>query len=487
MMNSSVPLYPESFPWAGVTDFYQISMAYAAYQSGIFDTPAWYSTFLRKNPFGGGFTLTAGLDYLIDIVAKPPFPDRSWLDELNQECFQGKLSSGFLDKLHSFKVWPLDIDAVLEGEIVFPNEPIVRVRGPYGMAQIFETLCLNVINPQSLIATKAARIRSVAQNRILLEFGLRRCQGFTGFEATRSSYIGGFDGTSNVHAGLTLGIPVRGTHAHAWVQFWNADFLAFDKFRAVFPDNCILLVDTFDVESGIDAALKIGKLLVADGIKQFGIRLDSGDLVAQSKYARGAFHQAEFPGDVRFLIFASDDLDEYRIADLLNQGGELDGFGIGTKLVTAYDQPSAGGVYKLTGIDDPEKGFVPRIKLSSVSEKVSLPGQLNFQRYVDSSGRYRGDIIFDDRWGVTEVPDALQGLKSFNPMVPVLRSGYLVPEFNRPSLIQHRDNATISLASLPPELLRLEKGTEDMSYPVFIDLKLEEQRQNLIQQHRPNG
>jgi nicotinate phosphoribosyltransferase len=482
-MKSSVALYPESFSWGLVTDLYQISMAYAAHKSGIFDTPAWYAAFLRKNPFGGGFTLTAGLDYLIDIATKRPFPERSWLDKLNGECFGNQLSSDFLDKLHSFEVWPLDIDAVPEGGIVFPNEPIVRVRGPYGMAQIFETLCLNVINPQSLIATKAARIRSVASNKILLEFGLRRCQGFTGFEATRSSYIGGFYGTSNVQAGIALGIPVRGTHAHAWVQFWDDDFMAFEEFRKAFPNNCILLVDTFNVEGGIDAALKIGQTLVSQGIKQFGIRLDSGDLVTQSKYARQAFQAAGFPDDVRFLIFASDDLDEYRISELLRNGAEIDGFGVGTKLVTAYDQPSAGGVYKLTGIEEAE-GFIPRIKLSSVAEKVSLPGQLNFRRYVDTSGRYLADIIYDQRWGVTRVPAGLEQLQYFNPMVPVLRSGLLLPRFGRPSLMDHREHAFDSLTRLAPELLRIERGADEMPYQVFVDPTLAKQRQDLFQEHR---
>jgi len=403
---------------------------------------------------------------------------------MNQDCFQGRLSKSFLDKLNSYEVWPLDIDAVPEGGIVFPNEPIVRVRGPYGMAQIFETVCLNIINPQSLIATKAARIRSVAGNRILLEFGLRRCQGFTGFEATRSSYIGGFDGTSNVQAGLTLGIPVRGTHAHAWVQFWNDDFTAFDEFRKAFPDNCILLVDTFNVTDGIDAALRIGKMLVAQGVKQFGIRLDSGDLVEQSKYARKAFREAGFPDDVRFLIFASDDLDEYRMAELLRQGAELDGFGVGTKLVTAYDQPSAGGIYKLTGIEEASENFIPRIKLSSVAEKVSLPGQLNFRRYVDTSGKYLGDIIYDERFGVTEIPKGWEQLAYSNPMVPVIRSGRLHSEFERRSLVQHRENAESSLASLAPALLSIENNASAVSYPVLIDPKLEAQRQELFKQHR---
>jgi nicotinate phosphoribosyltransferase len=483
-MNSSVRFYPDSFSWGMVTDLYQLSMAYAAHNSGIFDTPAWYAAFLRKNPFGGAFTLTAGLDYLIDIASKPPFPDRDWLEKMNQDCFQGILSNSFLDKLHSYQVWPLDIDAVLEGGIVFPNEPIIRVRGPYGMAQIFETLCLNIINPQSLIATKAARIRSVAGDRILLEFGLRRCQGFTGFEATRSSYIGGFDGTSNVQAGLILGIPVRGTHAHAWVQFWDDDFLAFDEFRKAFPNNCIFLVDTFNVTYGIDAALRIGKTLVAQGVKQFGIRLDSGDLIEQSKYARNAFNEAAFPEDVRFLIFASDDLDEYRIDELLRHGAEIDGFGVGTKLVTAYDQPSAGGVYKLTGIEDSEEVFVPRIKLSSVAVKVSLPGQLNYRRYVDTAGQYMGDILYDERLGVTEIPKALEGLEYTTPMVPVIRAGRLHPEFVRRSLEQHRENAQRSLASLSPALRRIDNNSGVLSYPVLIDPGLEAQRQKLFQQHR---
>lgn len=483
-MNSSVPFYPESFSWGLVTDLYQISMAYAAHNSGIFDTQAWYAAFLRKNPFGGAFTLAAGLDYLIDIVSKHPFPDRDWLEKMNQDCFQGRLSKSFLDKLNSYKVWPLDIDAVPEGGIVFPNEPIVRVRGPYGMAQIFETVCLNIINPQSLIATKAARIRSVARGRMLLEFGLRRCQGFTGFEATRSSYIGGFDGTSNVQAGLILGIPVRGTHAHAWVQFWDDDFTAFNEFRKAFPDNCILLVDTFNVTDGVDAAIKIGKLLVPQGVKQFGVRLDSGDLVEQSKYARKAFHEADFPHDVRFMIFASDDLDEYRIAELLRQGADLDGFGVGTKLVTAYDQPSAGGVYKLTGIEETPEIFVPRIKLSSVAEKVSLPGKLNYRRYVDTSGQYLGDILYDERWGVTEIPWFWEEVGYFNPMVPIIRAGRLIPEFGLRTLAQHRENARLSIASLRPELLGIYIDRRNDSYSVLIDPKLEAQREELFQQHR---
>lgn len=483
-MTSSVLFYPESFPWGLVTDLYQISMAYAAHNSGIFDTPAWYAAFLRKNPFGGAFTLTAGLDYLIDIAAKPPFPDRDWLEKMNRDCFHGQLSKSFMDKLHSYKVWLLDIDAVPEGGIVFPNEPIIRIRGPYGMAQIFETVCLNIVNPQSLIATKAARIRSVAGDRILLEFGLRRCQGFTGFEATRSSYIGGFDGTSNVQAGLVLGIPVRGTHAHAWVQFWDDDFTAFNEFRKAFPNNCILLVDTFNVNDGINAALRIGKMLVPEGVKQFGIRLDSGDLIEQSKYARKAFHEAGFPDDVRFLIFASDDLDEYRMSDLLQQGAEIDGFGVGTKLVTAYDQPSAGGVYKLTGIEESEELFVPRIKLSSVAEKVSLPGQLNYRRYVDDSGQYIGDIIYDDRLGLNQIPKGWEALRYINPMVPVIRAGRLLPEFGRRSLVNHRENAKQSLASLSPDLLRIGKNADFVPYPVLIDPQLEDQRQKLFQQHR---
>ncbi|RMD73605.1 MAG: nicotinate phosphoribosyltransferase, partial [Bacteroidetes bacterium] len=322
------------------TDLYELTMAQGHFFAGRHETRAVFDYFFRKNPFEGGFVVFAGLADLLEALQDFRYSAED-IDYLAAQGFKPE----FLDWLRHFR-FRGDVWAAREGEVVFPYAPIVRVEGTIVETQLVETLLLNLLNFESLIATKAARMRLVAGDRIIAEFGLRRAQGYGGMQATRAAIVGGANNTSNVLAGLHYGLPVTGTMAHAWIQSYEDELTAFRKFAEQYPERCILLVDTYDtLRSGIPNAITVARELEQRGYRLFGIRLDSGDLAWLSKRARQMLDEA---GLTYVKILASNQIDEYVIRSLREQQAPIDGYGVGTRLVTGHSSPALDGVYKLS-------------------------------------------------------------------------------------------------------------------------------------------
>jgi len=385
-----------------LTDFYQLTMAYAYWKSGKAEQEAVFNLFFRKNPFQGGFTIAAGLDYVIDYCLNFQFDeeDLTYLREMKSKSGEAMFEEQFVTYLAEMR-FSCDIEAVEEGTVVFPNTPLIRVKGPLLQCQLLETPLLNMINFQTLIATKAARIALAAKGEDVLEFGLRRAQGIDGaLAASRAAYIGGCSSTSNVMAGKLFGIPVSGTHAHSWIMSFDTELEAFEAYAAAMPDNCVFLVDTYDTYSGLQNAIKVGKKLQEKGKQMVGVRIDSGDLAYYSNMAREMLDNAGFP-DAK--VVASNDLDEYLVFSLKVQEASINVWGIGTKLVTAYDQPALGAVYKLAAIKNIEGKWEPKLKVSQQTIKINIPGIQNVRRYY-KEGAANADMIFLENQQVADNP-----------------------------------------------------------------------------------
>lgn len=363
------------------TDLYQLTMAQGYFLAGKAEQQAWFDYFFRSNPFDGGYVVFAGLRELLDLLVDLRFR-QPHLDYLKTQGFRDE----FLAHLADFR-FRAELMAPPEGEIVFPFEPVITVRGSLMEAQLVETLLLNTINYSSLVATKASRMRAAAGERRLIDFGLRRAPGLGGLQASRAAVIGGFDATSNVLAGLSDDLPIAGTQAHSWIQSFDTEIEAFKTYAEHFPDRCILLVDTYDtLKSGVPNAIKTAQFLRDRGHELIGIRLDSGDLAYLSKQARKMLDDAGFE-DVK--IAASNSLDEHVIKSLLqDQRAPIDVFGVGTQLVTAYDDPALDGVYKLAAVDGK-----PRLKISENYEKVNFPAAKEVFRLLDENGQFYGDAV----------------------------------------------------------------------------------------------
>lgn len=347
------------------TDFYQITMAYAHWKRKNHHQQARFQLFYRKAPFGGAGVLACGLETAVNFLKKFKFTsqDLDYLESLRQ------FEPGFLDYLSNLKL-SCDIQSIQEGAFVLPKEPILQISGPLIECQILETPLLNIFNYQSLIATKASRICLVAEGDPVIEFGLRRAQGFDGgLSASRASYIGGCESTSNLEAAIQLGIPVKGTMSHAWVMSFADEREAFEAYAQVFPDACVLAVDTYDTIRGIKNAILLGNKLK-------GIRLDSGDLLSLSREARYLLDQA---GLKNTIIIASSDLDEYKIKDLKFQKAPINCWGVGTNLVTAFEEPALSGVYKLASVQNLDGSWRDCHKISNDPFKITLPGLLPMQ------------------------------------------------------------------------------------------------------------
>ena len=370
-----------------LTDLYQLTMMNGYLKEGRKDETAVFDVFFRQNGMIT-YSVACGLEQTVDYILNLNFGEKeiAYLKSL------GIFSREFLDFLKDFK-FTGDIYAVPEGTVVFPGEPILTVKAPIMQAQLIETAILNNINFQTLIATKAAKIRYAAKNDLVMEFGLRRAQApDAGIYGARAAVIGGCDSTSNVLAGEMFGIPVSGTHAHSWVMNFKDEYTAFKAYAEVYPDNALLLVDTFDtLKQGVPNAIKVFNELKEKGYKPKGIRLDSGDLAYLSKKARKMLDDAGFP-DTK--ICASGDLDEYSIDSLKNQGAAIDSWGVGTKLITSADMPALGGVYKLSAVIEDGK-IVPKIKVSENVEKITNPGFKNIYRVYDkATGKAEADFIY---------------------------------------------------------------------------------------------
>jgi|SRR5579875_2813799 len=368
------------------TDLYQINMAETYWRDGIHKKRAVFELFFRKLPFGNGYAVFAGLEKVIQFIQNFRFSEED-LEYLKNEV---GYKEDFLAYLKDLR-FTGTIRSMKEGELVFGNEPILRVDAPLAEAQLIETALLNIVNYQTLIATKASRIKQVVGDDVAMEFGTRRAQEMdAAVWGTRAAYLAGFDATSNVRAGKMFGIPVSGTHAHAMVQAYKDEYTAFHKYAETHKD-CVFLVDTYDtLRLGVPNAIKVAKEL-GDQINFIGIRLDSGDLAYLSKEARKMLDEAGFK-DAK--IIASSDLDEYTIINLKAQGAKIDSWGIGTKLITAYDQAALGAVYKLVAIEDENGKMEDTIKISSNPDKVTTPGLKRIYRIINNKNNHaEGDYV----------------------------------------------------------------------------------------------
>lgn len=486
-MSDIYQLYRE--PLTLLNDLYQLTMAYAYWKSGTADREAVYHLFYRKAPFQGQFALACGLPYIIDFVEnlQASESDLQYLETLKGSDGKPLFETAFLDYLHHVE-FTCDIDAVHEGTPVFPQEPIVRVRGPLIQCQLLETPFLNIVNFQTLIATKAARIREAAGDRPVVEYGLRRAHGFDGgITATRAAYIGGADATSNVLAGKLFGIPVKGTHAHSWVMSFDSELEAFNTYASAMPNNCVLLVDTYDTLHGVDHAIEVAHQLKTNGHQLQAIRLDSGDLAYLSSEARKKLDAAGLQ-DVK--IMASNDLDEHIIANLNMQGARIDLFGVGTKLITAFDQPALGGVYKLGAVRDRGEHWEYKLKLSEQAVKISNPGVLQVRRF-SSDGYFIADAIYDDEAeldanvvvvdpiDVTRRKVIPSGTAHEDLLQPIFKQGKLV--YQKRTIEETKSFCKQQLNLLHPAIRRL---LNPHRYPAGLELSLHELKLQLVLEAR---
>ena len=467
-------LYGDSL--ALLTDLYQLTMAYAYWKGGLAARNAVFHLSFRQAPFSNGFAIAAGLATALEYLNSFRFSDTDigYLAGLRGVTDDPLFSHEFLDYLRRVR-FECEVHAVAEGTIVFPREPLLRVQGPLLQCQIVETALLNIVNFQTLIATKAARICDVASPARVVEFGLRRAQGIDGgVSASRAAYIGGCQATSNLLAGKLFGIPVSGTHAHSWVLSFETETEAFLAYARAMPENSLFLVDTYDTLKGVEAAIKVGRLLRRKGYSMLGIRLDSGDLNRLSKEAR---HRLDEAGFEEAVIVASNDLDEYKIADLKKAGAPISVWGVGTRLATGFDEPALGGIYKMGAIQDPEGAWQPKLKLSEKGAETSLPGILQVRRFRDADGLLRGDVIFDelqtsgDSVPATAHPETT-GAEDL--LEPVFSAGSSCCRL--PSLAETRDHCSVQLR----HLRQSQKSRAQKMYPVEIEPALEAMRRELI-------
>lgn len=486
-MSGLADLYRTSL--ALLTDLYQLTMAYSYWKSGTAERKATFYLHFRTNPFKSGYSVACGLGLAIDFIEQFRFADEdlTYLASLLGADEQPLFEPAFLDHLRNLKL-TCDIDALPEGTPVFPQEPLVRVEGPILEAQLLETPLLNLINFQTLVATKSARICQAAQGEPVLEFGARRAQGIDGaLAATRAAYVGGCAATSNVLAGRWFGIPVRGTHAHSWVMSFVDELDSFQAYAEAMPNNCVFLVDTYDTLAGVRKAVEVGRWLRSQGHELAGIRLDSGDLAYLSIEARKILDAAGFE---RAAIVGSSDLDEHLIDSLKQQGAKINVWGVGTRLATAYDQPALGGVYKLSAVRSPGEPWRPCIKLSEHVSKTSTPGRLQVRRF-EIGGECAGDMIYDLDLGCPDeavLVDPLDAhrqkrMPSGSPhadlLAPIFRQGRLV--YQRPSLAESRDYAAAQLARFSPSVKRFVNAHE---YPVGLEPGLYALKSRLIRELR---
>lgn len=469
-----------------LTDLYQLTMAAAYWKSGMSRREAVFHLFFRHHPFRGGFTIACGLHDAIAWLERFHFTaeDLDYLAGVPGRDRRPLFDSKFLDHLGALEL-RCDIDAIPEGTVVFPHEPLVRVQGPIIHCQLLETALLNFINFQTLIATKAARICLAARGDPVIEFGLRRAHGADGaLSAARAAFAGGCVGTSNVLAGKIHGIPVSGTHAHSWVMAFESELDAFHAYADAMPGNCVLLVDTYNTLEGVRHAIETGRRLRASGHDLAGIRVDSGDLAWLSQQARQLLDAARFE---KTAIVASNDLDEHVIASLKEQGAAINVWGVGTRLATAFDEPALGGIYKLSAVREPGGPWMPRLKLSEEAAKRSTPGIHQVRRF-SLGGEFVGDAIYDvtaaipDEWTIVDpveptrrktVPREAGGEEL---VIPIFREGRRA--YDPPPLAAVRERTQQQLAALSPEIKRLLNPPQ---YPAGFELGLHEARERLAQ------
>ena len=471
-----------------LTDLYQLTMAQGYWQTGKAETDACFHMYFRDYPFKGGYAVACGMAQLAEIVDTFQFSpeDLAYLESLDAPAGGKLFDKGFLNYLADFSL-DCDIDAVSEGTIVFPFEPIVRVTGSIMQCQLLETALLNCINFETLIATKAARVCLAAHGAPVAEFGLRRAQGAAGgVWASRAAVVGGCASTSNVLAGKLFDIPVSGTHAHSWVMSFDSELEAFRAYAEAMPKNCVLLVDTYDVEQGIKNAITVGLEMRERGEHLSAIRIDSGDLAWLAKAARRMLDEA---GLTDCGIVLSNDLDEYTIRSIQGEGAKVNSWGVGTKLATAYDQPTLGGVYKLSAVRLPGSSvWEDKIKISETAVKLTTPGVLDVRRYYHNDGRIAGDMVYDIHSGVQPeeiIVDPcddlrrkkLQGKNYKTLLHPLARRGKTVLEAEFRSAMAAQERTRQGLATLDESQKRM---LNPHTYPVGLERGLYERRRQLV-------
>lgn len=466
-----------------LTDFYELTMANGYFETGMADDIAYFDLFFRKIPDEGGFAIMAGLEQMIGYLDNLEFDERD-IDYLRGK---GIFSESFLEYLINFK-FECDVWAVPEGTPVFPGEPLVTVRGPVIQAQFVETIMLLAINHQSLIATKANRIVRAAQGRGVMEFGTRRAHGGSGaVHGARAAYIGGCIGTACALAERDFKIPALGTMAHSWVQMFPSEYEAFKAYAKIYPENCVLLVDTYNViKSGIPAAIKVFQELKP---KKMGIRIDSGDVTYLTKRARAMLNKA---GLQECTIVVSNSLDEYIIRDVIGQGACVDTFGVGERLITSKSEPVFGGVYKLAGLEK-DGVLIPKMKISENVEKITNPGFKTVYRLFDKdTNKAVADVITLDHEKIPEGSEyeifdpqitwkrkKISNFYAKNLRVPIFDKGKCV--YQSPGIDEIRDYCKAQIETLWEEILRFENPHE---YYVDLSKELWELKQKLIEEYQ---
>ena len=474
-----------------LTDLYELTMMQGYFENEDVNQTVIFDMFYRANPEGNGYAICAGLEQVIDYIKNLHFTE----DEIAYLKGLGMFKPAFLDYLRDFR-FTGDIYAIPEGTVIFPREPLVKVIAPIMQAQLVETAILNIINHQSLIATKTARIVRAAQGDGVMEFGCRRAQGpDAAIYGARAAIIAGCVGTSNVLCGQMFNVPVSGTHAHSWIMSFQDELSAFRAYAKLYPDACILLIDTYDtLDSGLPHAIQVFKELREQGIKpkRYGIRMDSGDLAYLSKKVKAAL---DAEGFTDAIISASNDLDEGLIGSLKAQGATINSWGVGTNLITSKDCPAFGGVYKLAAIwNEPEQRFEPKIKISENAEKITNPGDKKIYRIYDAQGMIVADLIaladeefsskdplllFDpiETWKKTLLPGGSYTMREL--LVPVFRKGDCV--YESPSVKEIQNICRRELNTLWEESKRFE-------YPhqTYVDLsrKLWNLKNNLLERYQ---
>jgi nicotinate phosphoribosyltransferase len=477
-------------PLGLLTDFYELTMAYAAWKEGVDRREASFHLSFRKSPYGGGFAVAAGLEHAIDLVERWRYgeEDLAFLGSQRGADDLPLFEPGFVDALRDLSL-EVDVDAVPEGTVVFPHEPLVRVSGPVIPCMLLESALLAVVNFQTLVATKAARVCLAARGDPVIEFGMRRAQGIDGgLAASRAAYVGGCVGTSNTLAARLYGIPARGTHAHSWVMLHDSEREAFLAYARALPANCVFLVDTYATLDGVAHAIEAARWLREQGHELLGIRLDSGDLAWLSQQARRMLDEAGFRGAA---ILASNELDEIVLQSLKDQGAAIAMWGVGTRLVTGHGDGALGGVYKLGAVrPSREAPWEPRLKLSEQIEKITIPGVLQVRRFAQGA-EFLADAIWEEGLGIPapcvivdpadptrrrEVPAAAA---AEDLLVPVFRGGRRV--YEPPPLPEVRARTGAQLGRFHAGVKRF---LNPHRFPVGLERRLHDLRTRLVLEAR---
>jgi nicotinate phosphoribosyltransferase len=472
-----------------LTDLYQLTMAYGYWKTNMLNKKAVFHLNFRKMPFNGSYAIMAGLETAVEFIRNFRFEksDIEYLSKLQSHNKGPLFDDKFLEYLLDFK-FEGDLYAVEEGNLVFPYVPMLRIEAPILQAQLLESPLLNIINFQTLIATKAARVVHAAENDTVVEFGMRRAQGLDGaISASRAAYIGGCHSTSNVLAGKLFDIPIKGTHAHSWVMAFDEEAKAFSEYASIMPQNCVLLVDTYDTIEGVKKAIKVAKNLKNNDFNLLAVRLDSGDLNFLSIEIRKVLDSNGF---VNTKIMASNELDEYLIRDLKKQGTKVTIWGVGTKLVTANDQPALDGVYKLSAITDDRGKWKYKLKLSEQTAKSTNPGILQTRRFF-KDGKYFFDVIYDEKFQIDQSFKAVHvndfskirkgdpNLEYKDLLIPIIKKGkitYKFPTLNkiRSKSIQEVKKLSFSMQRFlnpEPYFVGLEKKLHDFKIDLMNKMR----------------